>query len=276
MNICLIHSHVNDADGVCRWSILGVGILMNTGPNVYLELRWPMCSVQDAFNTLKYQPDMLLYIQNITISREHLFLYVVWLVNINHFKWCNYVHTVTYGLGHRAAVLMEFMHACRCFPIRWIQLQMIAYSYPFDHKSVAVQSNFAFGFGMKTSVWCGYLARLQRASKGTSKSAGRRSYDIIERCSMRLDLCRIDFVVRCYFRVNTENNRFVFCRKPGSAQRPKISFNPDMWQIHNVLIHIASKFEDIACTLWFICNELRGGRSLLTYCNLRGKKNPLS
>ena len=42
---------------------------------------------------------------------------------------------------------------------------------------------------------------------------------------MRLDLRRIHFVMRCNFRVNAEDYGFVFCRKPGSAQWPLISFN---------------------------------------------------
>ena len=42
--------------------------------------------------------------------------------------------------------LMEFMHAYRCFPIRWFQLQMIMYMNSFDHKSIVTNSHCSLGF----------------------------------------------------------------------------------------------------------------------------------
>jgi hypothetical protein len=80
------------------------------------------------------------------------------------------------------------------------------------------QQHFVFGLylasniGRQLAVACVYLSRFQRASEGTGQSAARDSYDLIERCCVRLRNFRTGTIVLGDCAVQAEPYGFRFGR----------------------------------------------------------------
>src|SRR5439155_23559428 len=77
------------------------------------------------------------------------------------------------------------------------------------------------------------VARLQRASEGACKSAGRRRDDVVERGGTRLERAGRNLVVLSHRAVDTEDDRLRLRGEEGAAHRSFDSLNPNLRAVHD-------------------------------------------
>ena len=97
-----------------------------------------------------------------------------------------------------------------------------------DHEDVVLQLNFAGRFRDQSLIRGVYMARLQRASEGSSKSTRSSSNNIIQGSSVRFQNGFGNLVVLSYGAVDSEDDRLVFLRKIRSTHRALHSLNTHM------------------------------------------------
>ena len=120
------------------------------------------------------------------------------------------------------------MYAPGNFPIRLWRFQLQPHVNPANYQYVIFQLDLTCRFRHKTLVRCIDVTRLQRASKGSDKSTGRRGNNVVERRRMRFEHRGRHLVMLSHRAVDAEDYGFRFCRQIRSAHRSFYPFDPDM------------------------------------------------
>jgi hypothetical protein len=129
------------------------------------------------------------------------------------------------------------MHASGSFPIRFRRLQLQAHMNAPDNEHVILEFDLALRFGHEAFVGCIDLTRLQRAPKGSCKSACRRRDNIIKRGGVRLKHCRGHLVVQGHCAVDAKGHGFRFRRKPCAPHWSFYPLDSDLGTIDNLRHH---------------------------------------
>ncbi len=100
------------------------------------------------------------------------------------------------------------MYSIGCLSMLLICLKFQADVNALDDENIVLQFHFADGFRDQPLIRSVDLTRLQRASKGSRKSTGRGSDNIVQSRGVGFQHVRWNFVMLGHRAVNTENHRF--------------------------------------------------------------------
>jgi hypothetical protein len=126
------------------------------------------------------------------------------------------------------------MYALRCLPVCLIGLEFqLGVNSPDDQDTI-FHFDLAHSIRGQAIVGSRNLTRLQRASKGAGKSAGRRCNDVIQRGRVRLQRPRRHLVVLGHCAVHSENHRLALGWEIRPANRPLHALDSNFGTVHNV------------------------------------------
>ena len=128
---------------------------------------------------------------------------------------------------NRTLVCEDPLHTRSGLPLIFVGFESHPHVNASDHKDVILQLNLTDSFADQASTGRVDLTRLQRASKGSGKSACRGGDDVVEcGCSWFRNVGR-DLIMLRYGAMDTKNNRLRFSRKIRLAHRPFHSLDSD-------------------------------------------------
>ena len=133
----------------------------------------------------------------------------------------------------------EAVNAAGSFPVSLLRPKLQPHMNAPDDQYVVLQFDLTLRFGDKTTGRCIDLTRLQRASKGSCKSAGGCGDNVIQRRRVRLQSRRWHLIMLGDCAVNPKCHRLRFRRQIRSANRPLHPFNSDFGTI-NDFRHVTS------------------------------------
>jgi hypothetical protein len=146
-------------------------------------------------------------------------------------------NAVTDGAGNRAVVSVQTVGThCRLAFVGG-KAQVIRYVNAPHNQHIPLLFDLADRLRGESSFSSRNIARLQRASQGTRKSTGGRSYEIVQGCGVRFEDLWIHAVMLSDLRVNAEIDRFRLYRQIGSAQRAFHALYAHVGAIYDSFVH---------------------------------------
>ena len=135
---------------------------------------------------------------------------------------------------NRTMIRKEAVNTLGRFSMRLFRLESQSDVNSFYDQDVLLKLHFTHRLGDKAFVRRINLTRLQRASKGSRKSTGRRGDNVVQGCGMRFQHVRWNFVMFRHRAMNSEDHWLLLGRQVCSADRAPHAFDTYIRSISHI------------------------------------------